>query len=393
MSGTSTANDSANTEDLALVFGGGGARAAYQAGVLRCLANHFPELRIPIITGLSAGAINATYLANFSGSFRDGIHNLADLWTALTPERIFRVDAFSLLRNIFYWGNHLLFGGYSRSSRGRGLVDTRPLRRLLTEALYTEDGVLPGIERKLNRGDLKAIAIATTNYFTGETNIWTQGCDLQDWERPKCLSVKTRLTVDHIMASTAIPIFFPAVRIDGRWHGDGGVRLYAPLSPAIHLGADRIFAISTRYRNIVEDREQDVVQDYPPPAQIAGILMNAVFLDAFDQDADRLVRTNEILRHVPEDKRRGRRIIKLFVLRPSQDLGKLSAEFEPKLPAMFRFLMRRQGARETTASPDWLSMVMFQPDYLRSLVELGEKDAWKKRSEIEEFFGGMVRGS
>jgi NTE family protein len=187
------------------------------------------------------------------------------------------------------------------------------------------------------------------------------------------------------MASASIPIFFPAVKIDKHWHGDGGIRLYAPLSPAIHLGADRILAISTRYGRSRAEADQPVILDYPPPAQIAGVLMNAIFLDLLDQDADRLERTNRLLEKLPEDEREGRRVIKLFILRPSQDLGRLAAQFEPKLPRLFRTLMRGQGT-QTTSSPDWLSMVMFQTDYLSYLVELGARDAEAKRAEIEEFF-------
>ena len=375
----------ASTENLALVLSGGGARAAYQVGFLRSLAEYFPDIQTPVITGLSAGAINAAFLANHPGSFREAIEALAGMWCCLTPDQIFRVNTRSLLGNIFNWAYHLLSGGFSKSSRMRGIVNTDPLRKFLNDTLHAQNGNLTEIERKLARGDLKAVAITTTSYMTGQNITWTQGCELQNWQRPNQVSIKTRLTVDHIMASASIPIFFPAVKIDKHWHGDGGIRLYAPLSPAIHLGADRILAISTRYGRSRAEADQPVILGYPPPAQIAGVLMNAIFLDLLDQDADRLERTNRLLEKLPEDKREGRRVIKLFILRPSQDLGRLAAQFEPKLPVLFRTLMRGQGT-QTTSSPDWLSMVMFQTDYLSYLVELGARDAGAKRAEIEEFF-------
>jgi NTE family protein len=375
----------ASTENLALVLSGGGARAAYQVGFLRSLAEYFPDIQTPVITGLSAGAINAAFLANHPGSFREAIEALAGMWCCLTPDQIFRVNTRSLLGNIFNWAYHLLSGGFSKSSRMRGIVNTDPLRKFLNDTLDAQNGNLIEIERKLARGDLKAVAITTTSYMTGQNITWTQGCELQNWQRPNQVSIKTRLTVDHIMASASIPIFFPAVKIDKHWHGDGGIRLYAPLSPAIHLGADRILAISTRYGRSRAEADQPVILDYPPPAQIAGVLMNAIFLDLLDQDADRLERTNRLLEKLPEDEREGRRVIKLFILRPSQDLGRLAAQFEPKLPRLFRTLMRGQGT-QTTSSPDWLSMVMFQTDYLSYLVELGARDAEAKRAEIEEFF-------
>lgn len=363
---------------------GGGARAAYQVGFLRYLSECYPNLKIPIITGISAGAINAAFLANYPGSLKEATQTLAATWERITPEQVFRVDTLSLARNAINWIYHLFAGGISNPSNVRGLVNTAPLRRFLVDNLNTNDGKLTHIGEKLERGELQAIAISTTSYMTGQTITWTQGCGLEDWQRPNQVSRKTLLTVDHVMGSAAIPIFFPAIKIDNEWHGDGGIRLYAPLSPAIHLGADRILAISTRYRRTREEADQHLIHSYPPPAQIAGILLNTIFLDLLDQDADRLQKTNHLLEHLPVSQRDGLRPIKLFVLRPSVDLGKLAVKFEPRLPRVFRFLLRRQGTRQTSSS-DWLSMVMFQCDYLRYLVDLGENDARRKKSEFEEF--------
>jgi NTE family protein len=186
------------------------------------------------------------------------------------------------------------------------------------------------------------------------------------------------------MASTALPLFFPAVRLGDAWFGDGGIRLAAPLSPALHLGASRILAISTRYEPSAIEAASPSIQGYPPPAQVLGILLNAVFLDLIDQDALRLDRLNRLLAELPEERRNGMRIVDLLVIRPSFDLGRLAREFEPRLPRAFRFMTRGLGTRETS-SPDILAMLMFQPDYIEHLIEIGRADAAARADEIAEF--------
>lgn len=189
------------------------------------------------------------------------------------------------------------------------------------------------------------------------------------------------------MASAALPIFFPAIKIGNAFYGDGGVRLAAPLSPALHLGAQRVIAVSTRYAGTQAESDAAVVTSYPPPAQVLGILMNAIFLDLVDQDAVRLERINNLLEHLPDDKREGMRPVQLLVVRPSRDLGRLVTEYEPKLPPAFKFMTRGLGTRETR-SPDVLSMLMFQRDYLTRLMEIGEADAEMRAEEIDIFLRG-----
>jgi NTE family protein len=195
-----------------------------------------------------------------------------------------------------------------------------------------------------------------------------------------------RLVVEHVMASAALPLLFPAIRLADGWHGDGGVRLAAPLSPAVHLGARRILAVSTRHQRLGEVVEVPTHR-YPPPAQIVGKLLNAVFLDLLDQDAQRLERINALLREVPPERRGGMREIQCLVVRPSQDLGRLAAEYEPALPRGLRFLTRGLGTRDT-ASPDFLSLLMFQRDYLERLIAIGEADAEARCEEISRLVLG-----
>jgi NTE family protein len=372
--------------ELALVMGGGGARGAYQVGLLRHLARRHPGLRIPILTGVSAGAVNVAHLAQHTGTFEAAVSSLERLWRSLSPDQVFRVDAAALVSNFVRWGVRLVSGGSVPETQTRGLVDTEPLRGFLTRALAPHDGALTGIDQNIARGALRAVALSTTDYGTGQSIVWMQGRNIEEWERPKRRSVATRLTVEHVMGSSALPFFFPAVKLEDSWHGDGGIRLTAPLSPALHLGAHKILAISTRYDRSQAEANRSLIRGYPPPAQVLSILYNAIFLDLIDQDVVRLERMNYVLRKLPREQRSGMRVVNILVLRPSRDLGKLSREYEPLLPGFFRFLTRGLGTRQT-ASPDILSLLMFQENYLGRLIELGEEDAEARAEEIDAFIG------
>ncbi|HEX2163040.1 MAG TPA: patatin-like phospholipase family protein [Thermoanaerobaculia bacterium] len=369
--------------DLAIVLTGGGARAAYQVGLLRGLARRLPDLHFDVITGISAGAINASLLASHPGSLREASEELTTLWSRLHTEQVFRVDSTSLGGQLARWGSRLLSGGRGTTT-SRGMVDTAPLRRLLLRALAPlgPHQEIVGIRRNIDRGRLSAAALTTLDYSNGNTVTWVEGRDIEGWTRDKRRAVRCRLTVDHVMASASLPLFFPAVRIGPHWHGDGGMRLTAPFSPALHLGAGRVIAVTTRYVAPPAEEDRPQIDGYPPPAQILGHLMNAVFLDVLDEDAARLARTSRILERLPPDQREGMRPIDLMVLRPSVDLGALAADYEPRLPGVFRFLTRGLGTQETKNS-DLLSMLMFEPEYLTRCIEIGEADSIARLEEIE----------
>lgn len=370
--------------DLGIVMGGGGARAAYQVGFLRFLARRYPELQIPYITGVSAGAINAALLASHHGTFLQAVEELSQLWGNLTVEDVFRVDTRSLATNGIRWLMQLVSGGIGRVPQVRGLVDTHPLQEYLTEVLHAVHGELTGIQYNLERDRLKAVALTTTSYSTGQSVTWVQGSHISEWERPQRKAHRTVLTVDHVMASSALPLFFPAIQLGDAWYGDGGLRLAAPLSPALHLGARRIIAISTRYDRSAEEAEEHSTLGYPPPAQVAGVLLNSIFLDLLDHDALRLEQVNRLLADLPRDKWENLEPVRLLTLRPSCDLGNLANEHEARLPRGFRFLTRGLGTKQTR-SPDFLSLVLFQPDYLRTLIEVGEADAMAQADKISRF--------
>lgn len=373
---------------LGLVMGGGGARASYQVGFLSCLAKHFPELEIPIVTGVSAGAINTAFLAGHEGPFETAVEELTDLWSNLTTDQVIASGTGSFARNVLRWGARLVGGGTKLAPPTRGLVDTTPLARFLRHHLEVDEaGRLLGVARNIERGRLTSVAVTTTDYGTGQSITFVEGRDPPMWRRPTRRSVEAPLTVDHVMASAALPLFFPAVRVGNSWHGDGGIRLTAPLSPALHLGAERILAISTRYQKTVDEAEQPATRGYPPPAQVLGVLMNAIFLDMLDFDALNMGRINELLERLPPEQRGGLRPAKLLLMRPSQDLSKLATQYEAKLPGALRFLTRGLGTRETK-SPDSLSMILFEPDYMKHMMRIGIEDAERRLSEIEAFLTG-----
>jgi NTE family protein len=369
---------------LALVMSGGGARAAYQVGFLRALARAAPDLEIPVLTGVSAGAINAIYLAAHKASLAERAEALVNLWTNLTAEHVFRVDGASLARNMMRLGFKLVSGGAMTAPRAHAFVDTTPLWSLLERELDAREGKFPGIAANLKSGALRAVAITASSYSTGQSITWVQGEHIELWERAHRKSIRTELEISHVMASTALPILFPAVQVEGQWYGDGGIRLTAPFSTAIHLGADKVIAISTRYGRSRAEADRPAIEGYPPPAQVIGVLFNAIFLDLFDADALSIERVNRMIECVPAAERRGLRPVKLLLLRPSRDLGQLANAYEARLPRAFRFMTRGLGTKQTRAN-DMLSLVMFQPDYLQRLIELGEADGEARRAEIQSF--------
>ena len=372
---------------IGLVLTGGGARAAYQVGLVRHLAKRLPEFHFDVLTGVSAGAINASFLASHTGSAAEATEELMRTWLDLTPDHVFRDDGWSLGKMVFRWLLNLASGGLRYRPQVRGLVDTSPLGNHLASVLGVEAAngrVLPGIAKNLDRGRLDAVAVTTVEWSTGQTVTWVQGRDIETWERPKRRSERALLTLDHVLASASLPLIFPAVRIGDAWHGDGGVRLTSPLSPALHLGCDRLIAVSTRHEPLAP---RTAAAAYPPPAQFAGVLLNAVFLDQLDQDANRMELVNGLLARMPESERGSLRLVDLVLLRPSEDLGQLAGRFEPRLPKAFRFMTRGLGTRDTK-SPDLLSLLMFQPDYIRALIQVGERDAEARHEEIADLLGG-----
>lgn len=366
---------------LGLTLFGGGARAAYQVGVLRGLGRAHPDLAPSILTGISAGAINAAHLGNSEAGFEDATRELEALWRRIDVDSVFETRGLALLHRAACIGMRLAIGWAPTLRPLDGMVDSSPLRRFLEGAFGGQD--LSGIQANLATGRLRAVALIALRYSTGQTVSFTAGREFRDWERPLRHSVRTELEVDHVLASAALPLFFAPVEIGGEWYGDGGVRLTAPLAPAVHLGADRILAISTRFRPSGDEAGRPRFTGPPRAAQVLGNLMSATFLDVLDQDALNLERINGLVERLPPEERGSLRPIKCLVIRPSRDIASLANEFEPRLPWTFRFLTRRWGTRRSR-SQELLSTILFQGDYIRRLLEVGEEDGARNAEAVAE---------
>jgi len=369
-------------EKLALVLSGGGARAAYQAGVLKYITEHISADYPEIITGVSAGSINAAKIANDLDSFDTATQELISSWTSLTNDDVYTAaSSLKVFMNIIRRSSDSDQELLPRA----GLVNTDPMRDFLKTSFDAPDGRLTGIPINIKNGRLSACAFVSTDYATGQTVTWLEGESINDWKRPNRLSRNTELTIEHIMASTSLPFLFPAVPLEDSWYGDGGIRQADPLSPAVHLGATKILAISTRYDRSQAEADVHLSEGYPPAAQIFGVLLSAVFLDRLDQDALILERNNRLIRHLAPWRRNGLREIDLCVIRPSIDLGKLSGDFQYDLDGVLGLIARGLGS-EDTKSPDWLSMILFDSAYTSRLIEVGYTDGKAQRDRLLRFF-------
>ncbi len=374
-----------NPPRIALVLPGGGARAAFQAGVLARLGEAGLLSRVRILTGVSAGAINAAYLANHRHGMNQAASELASLWSHLETPRVLRTSPTSLLGNVARWGGQLLSGGTFPLPSPRALLDTAPLAELLRSYLGHGDNELSGLAQNLALGTLDALAITTTNYATARAITFAQQRDdaaAFGWQRPYGEGRQARLNVGHVMASAALPVLFPAVKLGNAWHGDGSLRQTAPLSPALHLGADRIIVIATS----AQPRQLEVPgvdAPYPSPAQVVGLMLNAMLFDQISYDVQNLNRITSLLRSGASSAEQGLRPVECVVLRPTADLGGMAAAHEADLPRSLRYLTRGWGSKAGQGS-DLLATVTFDRHYTTRLVELGRQDATARLEELSQ---------
>jgi len=378
--------------NLGLVLTGGGARAAYQVGALRALAELFGNGPLPfqVVAGVSAGAINGSSLAAEADDFPGAVKHLGDTWMSLTPERVYRTDALSLVSIGSGWFRGLTAGGTQPPRRYNHLLDTAPLRELLGREIRFER-----IHENIEAGLLRGLGISATNYETGTSVTFFDGVpEIHPWARSRRMGVKTAITLDQVMASAAIPIFFPPVQVGRSWYGDGGVRLAAPMSPALHLGADRILTIGIRHpRTAAETVELNEVaaRDDLPLSEILGVLMNAVFLDSLEPDIERVERVTEMLETIQRPPDSHLRPIRILLLQPSQDLAMLAADQAMRFPRTLRFLLKGLGVSQKGGA-DLLSYLAFEQQYIERLVTLGYDDTRARFDEIREFVGDAALG-
>lgn len=360
----------------ALILSGGGARAAYQAGVLVALAELAPDLQLPIITGVSAGAINAMYLAQHPGPIALAANGLREQWDRLTSEQVYRARVGALVTGAVRG----LFGGLAHQGAGgpaiHGLLDMQPLRHFLTRAVNLE-----GVRRNIAAGRLRAVALSATSYGDGCTVTFVEGADdVEPWTRAQRYAVPAHLTIDHVMASAAIPIVFPAVRLpNGGYYGDGSVRQTAPLAPAVHLGARRLIAVGMRATRPEQGTQR---RDYPTSAEVLGLVMHSIFLDSLDADIERLERVNYLLKSAGEPG--DLRPVDLLLLRPSRNLGGMAREYPFAVPGAVRWVVRAMGGGRREGA-DFLSYLLFAPPFTTDLMDLGYHDTVGRKGRIEDF--------
>jgi NTE family protein len=371
-----------------LVLAGGGARAAYQVGVLQALKEMLPDPKVnpfPIICGTSAGAVNAGALAVHADDFGGAVDKLLEVWRRFEPRHVYRSDFPGASANSLKWFASVLLAGFMRNRRV-SLLDNRPLEALLARQLD-----FARIRQNIAAGALDAIAITCSGYTSGQSCSFFEGAaHLDGWKRSQRIGIKTRIGVEHLMASSAIPFLFPPHHLNREYFGDGSMRQVAPVSPALHLGADRVVVVGTaRIRHDAPERTRGDM--FPTLAQIAGHVMNSIFLDSLAVDLERLERINRTVScSSPEALRKmGLTLhhVDVLVLTPSQPLDAIALKHIRHLPWTIRFLLRSIGAMRRGGA-NLASYLLFERGYCNELIELGYHDTLKRREEVEAFLAG-----
>lgn len=368
----------------AVIMTGGGARAAYQVGVVRALSELVPlkaPCPFPIICGTSAGAVNAAVLAADAHSFRRGVRRLMTVWKNMRVGHIYRADPVGALGNSARWIASAFAGG-AQGAKPVSLLDPAPLDQLL--ARYLD---LTAIQRNIDAGHLAAFSVTCSGYTSGQSVTFYQGrAGLENWKRARRIGVAMPITREHLMASSALPFIFRPVYINREYFGDGSMRQIAPVSPALHLGADRLLVIGVGRQ--LTDTDRPLANGHPSLAQIAGHALNSIFLDSLEVDLERLQRINRTLDLIPREILDGARYplrrVEFRVIRPSVDLEKIAAAHAHELPRTIRFLLRTVGGLRRDAST-LLSYLLFERGYCRALIRLGYDDTMARREELLAF--------
>jgi len=366
-----------------LVLTGGGARAAYQVGVVKAVRDILGnpvENPFPILCGTSAGAINVATLAVFADNFTRGVGNLLEVWENMRCAHIYRTDAWDIMRTGARWlAAMMLFSRHNPVS----LLDNAPLRDMLQRNLDFDR-----IQTHIDAGALYAVCVTASGYTSGQSVSFFQGgSGLEGWERNQRIGAAVSIKLDYLLASAALPFIFPAVKVHREYFGDGSMRQIAPVSPALHLGADRVLIVSTGRQAMDDARARS--NTYPSLAQIAGHALNSIFLDSLAVDIERLERINRTVKLIPPERLTGSsvqlRAVKVLVISPSQPIERIASRFIHELPRTVRFVLRPTGALNRSGS-NLASYLLFEEPFCRALIDLGYRDTVARDAEVRDFF-------
>jgi len=366
-----------------LVLTGGGARAAYQVGVVKAVRDILGnpvKNPFPILCGTSAGAINATTLAVYADDFSRGVGNLLEVWENMHCHHIYRTDPARIMRSGARWLAAMML--LSRNNPV-SLLDSTPLKEMLERTLSFDR-----IQDHIDSGALYAVCVTASGYTSGQSVSFFQGgSGLEGWERNQRIGAAVSLKLEYLLASSALPFIFPAVKVHREYFGDGSVRQIAPVSPALHLGADRVLVVGTGRQTPDQARARSNV--YPSVAQIAGHALNSIFLDGLSVDLERLERINRTLTLIPPAKLAEANLplrpVKVLFISPSQPIERIAARFVHELPATVRFVLRPTGAMNRSGS-NLVSYLLFEEAFCRTVIDLGYQDTIAREQEVRDFF-------
>jgi len=373
----------------ALVLPGGGARGAFQVGVLKAIAELVPQGTVnpfPIISGTSAGAINSVVLASKAQRYRVAVAELERVWGNFRCSQVFRTDSATMLKSSLHWMSAIVLGGLLVGTP-RSLLDNAPLRSLLSRNVR-----FPRIQTSIERGHLHAVAVTAAGYGSARSTTFFQAAPGGlAWSRTRRLGKRQNLNLDHLMASIAVPMVFPPVSIGGEYFGDGAMRQATPLSPAIHLGADRILVIGVRDETADPGADPDDPQAFPSFTQIAGYMLDTLFMDGLYSDLERMTHVNQLIDAVAPEHRAGAlrrmRPIDTMVVVPSKDLRVIAHEHRKAMPLAVRALLRGIGGKNPSENR-LLSFLLFEQEYTRKLIQLGYEDAMQVKDHLLDFITG-----